>query len=275
MNYKPDESVLMAYLYGELNEKEKAKLEAYFQQHPEELAKLRALNEVRDIMSHAQDKEVIAPPVFVDDANVRSLWQSSYFKMSLSIAASILFLMVAGKLLGPEISYSKGELRISFGSKTEQQVSPSANSLSEEKVKEMITASLASNNELQKTSREEDQKKLMQSLVDMNSKKMDALATTASLASKEQVQSFVAGLQEQNLKLMKDYFQLSSTEQKKYMETMLTDFSGYLQEQRKQDLQVVQSKMNYLEKNSNQLKQETEQILTSLISNPNRSKNNY
>ena len=266
--------MLMAYLYGELNEKEKAKLEDYFQQHPEELAKLQALNDVRNIMSHAQDKEVIAPPVFVDDVNVRSLWQSSYFKMSIGIAASILFLMVAGKLLGPEISYSKGELRISFGNKTEQQVTP-VNTLSEEKVKEMISASLASNNELQKSSRDEDQKKLMQSLVDMNSKKMDALATNASMASREQVQAFVAGLQEQNLKLMKDYFQLSTAEQKKYMETMLTDFSGYLQEQRKQDLQLVQTKMNYLEKNSNQLKQETEQILTSLISNPNRSKNNY
>jgi hypothetical protein len=274
MSYKPDESVLIAYLYGELNEKETAKLEEYFAQHPEELKKLRAMQDVRDIMGHAQDKEVIAPPVFVDDVNVRSLWQSSYFKMSMGIAASILFLMVAGKLLGPEISYSKGELRISFVSKPEQQVIP-ANTLSEEKVKEMISASLASNNELQKTSREEDQKKLMQSVVDMNSKKMNELATNASMASKEQVQAFVAGLQEQNLKLMKDYFQLSSAEQKKYMESMLTDFSGYLQEQRKQDLQVVQAKMNYLEKNSNQLKQETEQILTSLISNPNKGKNNY
>jgi hypothetical protein len=86
---------------------------------------------------------------------------------------------------------------------------------------------------------------------------------------------FVAGLQEQNLKLMQDYFKLSSSEQKKYMENLLTDFSSYLQEQRKQDLQLVQTKMNYLEQNNNQFKQETEQILTSLISSPNRNKNNY
>jgi hypothetical protein len=274
MEYKPDEGMLMAYLYGELNEKEKAKLEDYFQQHPEELTKLRALNDVRDIMSRAQDKEVIAPPVFVEDSNVQSVWQLSYFKISIGIAASVLFLLVAGKLLGPEISYSKGELRISFGNRMEQQATP-ASTLSEEKVKEMISASLASNNELQKNTHDEDQKKLMQSLVDMNSKKMDALAKNASTASREQVQTFVAGLQEQNLKLMKDYFQLSTSEQKKYMESMLTDLSGYLQEQRKQDLQVVQTKMNYLEKNSNQLKQETEQILTSLISSPNKNKNNY
>jgi len=278
MSYKPDESVLIAYLYGEeISEKEKTKLENYFRQHPEELAKLRALDELREVMSHAQDKEVIAPPVFVDDTNTRSLWQSSYFKISLGIAASILFLLVAGKMLGPEISYSQGELRISFGEKkTEQPVAlANINTLTEEKVKELISASLASNNETQKSVRIEDQKKLMQSIMDMSSKKMDVLTETASLASRDQVQSFVASLQEQNLKLMKDYFQLSSTEQKKYMENMLTDFSSYLQEQRKQDLQLVQSQMNYLEKNSNQLKQETEQILTSLISNPNKNKNNY
>src|SRR5258708_27073434 len=191
MNYKPDESALMAYLYGELSDKEKSKLENYFQQHPEELTKLHALSEAREIMSQVRDKEVIAPPVFVDDAGTRSLWQSSYFKMSLGIAASILFLLVAGKLLWPDISYSKGELRISFGNKTEQQVAP-VNTLSEEKVREMISSSLASNNELQKGVKEENEKKLLKSVVDMNSKKMDALAKKAWLESREQAQTFVS-----------------------------------------------------------------------------------
>ena len=270
MNYKPDESILIAYLYGELSEKETKKLEAYFQQHPDELVKLRQLGEVREIMGHAQDKEVIAPPVFVDDANVRPLWQSSSIRFAVGMAASILFLLVAGKLLGPEINYSKGELRISFGKKSEQAVQPAG--ITEEKVNELISSSLAKNNESLASARTEDQKKLMQTIVDFNSKKLDALTKTASQASQDEVRSFVSNLQEQNLKLMKDYFQLSTTDQKKYMESLLVDFSNYLQEQRKQDLQYVQAKVNSLEKNNNQFKQETEQILTSLIS---KKKNNY
>jgi len=276
MNYRPDESTLMAYLYGELNEKETERLEDYFQQHPEERAKLRGLAEVREVMSHAQDKEVIAPPVFVEDNAIRPLWHSSYFRVSLGIAASILFLLTAGKLLGPEINYSKGELRISFGKNAEQpepQAPPSG--LTEEKVNELISSSLAKNNESIAASRTEDQKKLMQTLVDFNSKKMDALTNAVSQASQEQVRSFVSNLQDQNLKLMKDYFQLSTVDQKKYMENMLVDFSNYLQEQRKQDLQFVQAKVSSLEKNNNQFKQETEQILTSLISNPGKKKNSY
>ena len=115
----------------------------------------------------------------------------------------------------------------------------------------------------------------MQTIADFNSKKMNELTKTASQASQEQVRSFVSSLQEQNLKLMKDYFQLSTADQKKYMESLLVSFSGYLQEQRKQDLQYVQNQMNSLEKNNNQFKQETEQILTSLISSPAKKKNNY
>jgi len=157
MNYRPDESTLIAYLYGELDEKETKKLEAYFQQYPEELAKLRGLGEVREVMSHVQDKEVIAPPVFVNESNLRPLWQSSSVRFAIGMAASILFLLVAGKLLGPEINYSKGELRISFGKKSEQPI-PSPG-LTEEKVNELISSSLAKNNESIASSRTEDQKK--------------------------------------------------------------------------------------------------------------------
>ncbi len=273
MNYKPDESVLMAYLYGELNEKEAEKLETYFQLHPEELAKLREMGEVREVIGRAQDKEVIAPPLFLGDTSVKPFWRSPYVKFAMGMAASLLFLLVAGKLLGPEISYSKGELRISFAKKTEPSVQSSG--LTEQKVNEMITSSLSRNNESLAATRTDDQKKLMQTLGDFNAKKIDAMTKTISQASQEQVRSFVANLQEQNLKLMKDYFQLSAADQKKYTEKLLVDFSGYLQEQRKQDLQFVQSKMNYLEKNNSQFKQETEQILTSLISNPNKKKNSY
>lgn len=276
MNYKPDERTLMAYLYGELNHEETEKVEAYFVQHPEERAKYSALSEVSEILSHVQDKEVIAPPVFVSDPSIKPLWSYSSVRFAAGIAASILFILVAGKILGPEISYSKGELRISFGKPQQSQPAPVQQaSLTEQKVAEMISTSLAKNNEEQSKGKTEEQKKLLQTIADFNSKKIDAMTKQASLASQEQVRSFVAGLQEQNLKLMKDYFQLSSADQKKYMENLLVDFSSYLQEQRKQDLQFVQNKMNYLEKNNNQFKQETEQILTSLISNPGKKKNNY
>jgi hypothetical protein len=279
MNYKPDEGMLMAYLYGELDAAETEKVQLYLQQHPEELKKLQGLGDVRTIFSQVQDKEVIAPPIFMDDANVKPLWQSSYFKTVMSIAASLLFLMVAGRFLGTEINYSGGELKISFGGKREAVKEMVQPSLTEEKVKEMIQTSLASNNEVITTSWTEDQKRLSQSIkqnLDQNSKKIDALMTNASTASQEQVRGFVASLQNENLKLMKDYFQLSTADQKKYTESLLVDFSQYLKEQRKQDLMLFQTRVNSIEKNTDQFKQETEQLLANIISSPSsKNKNSY
>ena len=279
MNYKPDEGILMAYLYGELDAAETEKVQLYLQHHPEELKELQKLGDVRSAISHIQDKEVIAPPIFMGEANVRPLWQSSYFKTVMSIAASLLFLMIAGKFLGTEINYSGGELTISFGGKRKPVTEIMQTSLTEEKVKEMIQTSLASNNEVITSSWTEDQKRLSQSIrqnLDQNSKRIDALMKGASDASQEQVRGFVASLQNENLKLMKDYFQLSTADQKKYTENLLVDFSQYLKEQRNQDMMLFQTRVSSIEKNTDQFKQETEQLLASIISTPvGKNKNSY
>ena len=152
-------------------------------------------------------------------------------------------------------------------------------SLTEEKVKEMIQTSLASNNEMVTASWTEDQKRLSQSIrynLNQNSKKIDALIKGASDASQEQVRGFVASLQNENLKLIKDYFQLSTADQKKYTESLLVDFSQYLKEQRNQDMMLFQSRVSSIEKNTDQFKQETEQLLASIISTPvGKNKNSY
>ena len=280
MNYKPDEGTLISYLYGELSADEAMKVQTYLHANPETLKKLQALGDTKNILHQVQDEEVIAPPIFMDDTKTVSLWHNSYFKTVMSIAASLLFIMVAGRLMGTEINISSGELKISFGGKKEQPTQLIQPSLTEDKVQEMIQSSLAKNNEVITNSWTEDQKRLGQSIrqnLDQNSKKIDALMKTASDASQEQVRGFVASLQNENLKLMKDYFQLSTADQKKYTEGLLVDFSEYLKEQRRQDLMMLQTRVTSIEKNTDQFKQETEQILASIISSPvsKGNKNSY
>lgn len=278
----PSEADLIAYLYGELDEKERKGMENYFKEHPEALQHLQQLKDTLKFMSNIPDKEVIAPPVLEQQSGVRSLWQSPYFKIPMSIAASFVLILVAGKLLGPEINYSNGELSIQFGDKVEQQqiaqpVATASPMLSPEQVQEMINASLVQNNETISSAWEKQQSRLHQSIqanLQTNSQKVDDLIKTASLASQDQVRTFVASLQTENLQMMKDYLQLSSNDQKKYIEGLLVDFSKYLQEQRKQDITLFQTRMASIEQNTDQLKQETEQILASIISGPNTKKNN-
>jgi hypothetical protein len=199
----------------------------------------------------------------------------------ISIAASFFLLLLAGKFLGTEINASNGELRISFGRKAElpKEVAQLP-ILTPAEVQAMINHSLEKNNEVISINWTDSQKKLNESVktnLAINSKKIDDLMKNTSQASQEQVKLFVSGLQNDNLKLMKDYLQLSSTEQKKYVENLLVDFSKYLQEQRNQDLKLFQTRVNSIEKNTDLFKQETEQIITSLISNSSviKKQNSY
>ncbi|HRG09440.1 MAG TPA: hypothetical protein PLJ08_12780 [Cyclobacteriaceae bacterium] len=280
MNYKPDEGTLMAYLYGELDATETEKVEQYLQQHPQMREQLQQMNNVRKALSSLNDVEVIAPPVFVEhEQHSIPFWKAGYFKITMGIAASFLFLLVAARLIGPEVTYSNGELRISFNDAPQNPIAEQ--SLTANEVQQMINTSLVKNNETIATNWEASNQKIQETLnknLTTNSARIDKLISVASLASQDQVRTFVSGLQEENLKLMQDYFKLSSKDQQVYVENLLVDFTKYLNEQRKQDLILFQARLNNMEKNTDQFKQETEQILASIISNPEgtvRKVNNY
>ncbi len=268
MNYKPDEATMMSYLYGELEPAEQKKVEEYLQQNPDEKKRIEEWSFTRSVFAGLEDKEVIAPPIITTD-NTRPFWKENYFRMPLGIAASLMLFLVVAKLIGLSLTYSPGEFKVAFGEKVEKVESVQIPTLTEQQVGEMIRTSLAMNNETIKESWAADRKdfqKAIQGNLNKNSNKIDKLMQTASAANQEQVKQFVAQIQNDNLKLMKDYMQLSATGQKEYIESLLVDFSKYLNEQRKQDLQILQAKVNKVEQNTDIFKQETEQILTSLIS---------
>jgi hypothetical protein len=274
MSYKPNENDLMAYLYGELEGSEKEAMDKYLFEHPEARLELERLQQMRSMLGHVKDKEVIAPPIFVGESKQRFIWNAPYLKTIVSIAASLLLIILVGKLSGMRIQYQESELRISFGGNqvandnAAAAAQPSLASLSSEEVQAMINSSLDKNNLAMQSSWKETQQQLDASItknLQQNSNKIDKLVRDASAASQDQIRQFVSGMQTENLQLVKNYFKLSADEQKQYIESLLVDFSKYLQQQRNDDLQLVQTRLNSIEKNTDVFKQETEQILSSII----------
>ena len=256
MNYKPDESILISWLYGELDAAEKEKVEKYFQENPDELKKYQQLNDVRNVMSNIRDKEVIAPPLFMDDdVKVVSFWKTTSFRTVMSIAASFLLLIVVGKVLNMDVSYSNSELRISFGKPVEHGVTSSLTAMD---VQRMIDESNSQNKVALDVA-------IKQSL-ESNTTKMNELVKQASNASQADIRNFVSSLQRDNLTQVQNYLQLSAVDQRKYTDNLVMEFSKYLQEQRNQDLNMFQTRFSKLEQNTDELKTETEQILASIIS---------
>jgi hypothetical protein len=269
----------MDFLYGELEGAEKEKVEKYLLENPQVRMELEQLRNVRSALAHVKDKEVIAPPIFVGDSKQQSLWQTPYFKTVISIAASLILVILVGRFSGLQIQYGERELRIGFGNveqvkPTEVEVATTA-TLSPEEVQAMINSSLHQNNEAMQSNWKETQQGLDASItrnLAINSNKIDKLVREASAASQEQIRQFVSGMQTENLQLVKNHFKLSGDQQKQYIESLLVDFSKYLQQQRNDDLQLVQTRLNSLEKNTDVFKQETEQILSSIITTVGNNK---
>lgn len=285
MSYKPDEGTLMAYLYGELEGVEKEKVERYLAETPAARAELDKFQHVRNVLGRMEDKEVIAPPIVIDNAGRRISWNSTYVKTIISIAASLLLIMVVGRITNTRISFGNHEMKISFGEvpvplPQEIQQPPVAaitsqtDALTSTQVQQMIDASLDKNNEVVRASLAANQQKLDASIrqnLAQTSSKMDELIRVASTASQDQIRGYVTSLQTENMQMVKDYLQLTSTEQKKYIENLLVDFSQYLQQQRNDDLMLMQAQMKVIEQNTDVFKQETEQILTGIVTNVNQT----
>src|SRR4051794_25983115 len=98
MNYKPDEKDWVAYLYGELEGEEKDKMDLHLLENAEARKEFEKFQNLRSMMSSVEDKEVIAPPIFIDSDKQRFLWNAPYFKMIVSIAASLLLVLLVGRL---------------------------------------------------------------------------------------------------------------------------------------------------------------------------------
>lgn len=279
MSYKPDEKDWMAYLYGELDEEDKRKFDQYLLEDIGARQELERWQNMRKVLSAAEDKEIIAPPIFIGDhpadparLQQRNLWNTPYIRLITAVAASLLLIILAGKLTDAELILSGNEFRLSFGEQTPvtqpRVEGPAAAGLSPEQVQEMINASLHHNNEVMQAGLEKTREKLDASIrktLAANSGTIDALVREASSASQQQIQQFVDGIRAENMEQVKKYFQLTSTEQKDYIENLLVDFAKYLQQQRNDDLQLVQMRMKSLEQNTDLFKQETEQILSSII----------
>lgn len=264
MSYRPDEKDFMDYLYGELEGQEKLRFERYLVENPDAQKELLGFQQLQSMLGTVKDKEVIAPPLVIGDTRPRPFWQTPYLRVVLAVAASLAFVLVVGRFSGFQMKFADGEMLLSFGAPKPK----AAPALTQADVQQMIDSTMSSNNNALQANWRASQAALDESIrknLAVNSGKINELVRQASSASQDQISQYVAGIQTENAKLVKDYFQLTATDQKKYIENLLVDFAKYLQQQRADDLKLVQSRLNNIEQNNDLFKQETEQILSSII----------
>ena len=96
-------------------------------------------------------------------------------------------------------------------------------------------------------------------------------ANSTNILTKEDLDNYFSQVEDRNTGLMKDYLKLTSNQQQEYLKTMLTQFNEFMQEQRKQDLAMVRNNLIELKQSQSEQKQETDQVLASILSTVNKN----
>ena len=252
MSYKPDESTLVAYLYNELNAEERARVEAYLTAHPEAKKELKEISEMRKLMGKWQDSEVNEPTFVFEDKKVvmlsRDNWMTGLMKSSLGIAASIALIMVFAYFTNLSVVKNDMRIQISFGEKKETNTNATP-TLSEENIKSWMAESVADNNA-----------QLVGKINDVEANITNDLG-------------YVLQLKDENKEILFDLMTSTENAQRQYVNEILADYSLYLEEQRQNDLQMIQTSFNSLKDNTEVSQIETNQILASIITTVNNQNN--
>jgi hypothetical protein len=93
------------------------------------------------------------------------------------------------------------------------------------------------------------------------------------MITEKDLKIFYTQLQQANATLMENYLQNATVQQQEYFQTVMNQFTDYLQAQREEDLRVIRRNLVNLKQDQDQQQQETQQILATLLNNVNNSNN--
>lgn len=243
---------LMDYLYNEMAPHEKIAFEKELEANPALQKELELLKNDRSSLAEYEDEPVTAPPFFKVYKNGTASKNSGALKWFATVAASLVLLMVAASITEFNVSYDpEGKFQLAFG------VLPDTGSAEVDaaQVEDLISKSLASY----------DKKMEAERIKERDSFKNQLIASQNN--QKVLVNNYVEALEEKHAQLMKVYWTENTKQQQIYMQNLLTDFAGYMEEQRNEDLSYIIAKLELMETDKDLFKLETGEMINALANN--------
>ena len=194
------------------------------------------------------------------------------FKPVIAIAASIVIALLVGYYTNFSISYNDKGLLIGFNKGAQE---PTIAGLTEEQVADLVKQEIARNNTvlLSRLDNTENSFNSKLAALESSQNRPPVFKTTNNLITKDELNTYLDQNQQSNSILLKDYLQTASVQQQEYFQSILTEFSDYLQDQRNNDLLMIQRSLVSLKDNQDQQKQQTETLLANIINTVNNQNN--
>jgi hypothetical protein len=264
MKGKVDESQIIDYLYGNLSAKEKQLMEDAMMKDAVLKQEIAEMASVMGFLGKSEDKEVI-PPAFVfpkEHQASSSFFSSGTFKSIVSIAASLLILLLSAYVTGFYISKDSNGLLIGFSN------DGSVQSVSKEDVRDIMQEVMANYTQEQDNKLESLNSKFTTQLENSKNENVNSMKeylAENSESSREMMKNYIQQSNATNRKMITDFFQVSTEQQQEYLSTVLTDFSKFYNNQRKEDLETIRTGLLDYRDSNNQKQYETELVLANLV----------
>lgn len=266
MSFEPTNEQLIDFVYGNLPETERLKIEQAIEENGSIKEQIEALSESRSFLNNLEDEEVLEPDRFIWELSKKQQKQRMLWPIT-AVAASLTLLLLVAYATQFKVSY--GTFELAFG-ETEPVVMPAA--MTSQQVQDMINQSIVSNNvsfvaQLDDTKFDFEARLMANNKLQL--KDMHRIAAKSKELPDGQVQEYLVQLNETNRTMVNDFFTASAVEQKDYMNSILTDFFEFVDTKRKDDYYVLRASIDDLEYKNEQKTQETDQILSSILTTVN------
>ncbi len=266
MSFEPTNEQLIDFVYGNLPEAERLQVAQAIKQDTSVKERVASLTVSKSFLHNLEDEEILEPDKFIWELSKKQQKQQTIWPVTAVAASLTLLLLVA---YATQFSVSYGSFQLVFGNPTPTQL---PQTLTNKQIQGMINKSIIANNvnfvaQLDDTKSEFEAKLVANNKLQL--KDMHRIAANSKKLPEEQVQAYLAQLNESNRTMANDFFTASAVEQKDYMNSILTDFFEYVDTKRKDDFYTLQANIDNIEY-KNQLKtQETDQVIASILTSVN------
>jgi len=270
---------LITYLYDEMSTEERQQFEIAMENNPELKREFENLKEMRKGLAQIQDKEVMEP-FFLWGKQGSDSWASMFkrrnllmFKPFIAVAASLVIVLLIGYLTNFTITYQDQSLYIGFN---KANTTGSEASYTQQQVAAMVNAEIAKNNAYIFSKLTETENNIDTRFVSLESKQntlMTPSYAASDVVTKKELDIFLSNVRSNNLKVLQTYLQSSSVQQQDYFQAVLTEFSDYMENQREEDLRLIRRSLITLQENQQTQKEETDQMLASILTTVNDQNN--
>jgi hypothetical protein len=266
MKFKPDEKMMVAYLYGELNQKERERVEYYLWKNPDYRLEYEKMVSLRKLLQQLPDKEVQNPIIVgTEERESRGLLNGHLFKRIASVAAVLLLLMVVGNLTDTRISLNKSGFTLAFDDPQPAYPGHLASAPDREEINHMIMTALSQFKVHELDSLSHTSLEKINELVGENETRLNHKMEQSTLKSMERLESLYQELEGQHRKFLEDYLLMATDYQAEQTKALLNQFAHGLQQIREEDLVFIQSRINTIEDDKNLFQYETGKVLSELI----------